>query len=255
MREKQGRTHLFLWEKVGPSLFSLFSLFSMREKIMILLSGMAAILLARNLYVILIELPNELNQGAVFRIIYFHVPSAMTAAACALAAFVGSVLYLVKKNLRYDALAVAVTELALTFGAVVLITGMIWARMIWGIWWTWDARLTSTLVCWLMYAGYLMLRRAVEEPTERARNSAVLSIFIFPGLYITWKSIEWWRTQHPGPVLSIRQGGGMAPGMEAPLWLNLAALLCIAAVIVMLRLNQEERRRELDSLRRTAHAI
>jgi heme exporter protein C len=106
-----------------------------------------------------------------------------------------------------------------------------------------------------MYAGYLMLRRAVDEPTERARNSAVLSIFIFPGVYITWKSIEWWRTQHPGPVLSIRSGGGMAPGMESPIYINLLALLCLAAVLAMLRYNQEKRRRELDSLRRTVHAI
>jgi heme exporter protein C len=100
-----------------------------------------------------------------------------------------------------------------------------------------------------------MLRRAVDEPTERARNSAVLSVFIFPGVYITWKSIEWWRTQHPGPVLSIRQGGGMAPGMESPMYWNLLALLCLATVLVLLREHQEERRRELDSLRRAAHAI
>jgi heme exporter protein C len=227
----------------------------MREKTMIFLAGIAAILLARNLYVIFNVIPNELNQGAIFRIIYFHVPSAIGAAALALVSFVASGWYLFKKDLRCDAVAVAATEVALMFGAVVLITGSIWARIIWGIWWTWDARLTSMLICWLMYAGYLMLRDAVEEPTERARNSAVLSMFIFPGVYITWKSIEWWRTQHPGPVLSIRQGGGMAPGMEAPIWWNLLALLCLAAVLVMLRVFQEERRRELDSLRRTAHAI
>jgi heme exporter protein C len=227
----------------------------MRDKIMIALAGLAALIIVWVLHTILWQVPDEKNQGAIFRIIYFHVPSAMTAAACALAAFVASVLYLVKRNLSYDAIAVAVTEGALLFGAVVLVTGMIWARIIWGIWWTWDARLTSMLVSWLMYAGYLMLRRAVEEPTERARNSAVLSIFIFPGVYITWKSIEWWRTQHPGPVLSIRQGGGMAPGMESPIYVNLLALLCLAAVLVMLRYNQELRRRELDSLRRTAHAM
>lgn len=227
----------------------------MREKIMIALAGVAALIIVWVLYTIFLHVPDEKDQGAIFRIIYFHVPSAMTAAACALAAFISSLLYLVRRDLRYDAAAVAVTEGALLFGAVVLVTGMIWARIIWGIWWTWDARLTSTLVSWLMYAGYLMLRRAVEEPTERARNSAVLSVFIFPGVYITWKSIEWWRTQHPGPVLSIRSGGGMAPGMESPIYINLLALLCLAAVLAMLRYSQEQRRRELDSLRRTVHAI
>lgn len=227
----------------------------MREKIMIALAGAAALIIVWVLYTIFLHVPDEKDQGAIFRIIYFHVPSAMTAAACALAAFISSLLYLVRRDLRYDAVAVSVTEGILLFGAVVLVTGMIWARIIWGIWWTWDARLTSTLVSWLMYAGYLMLRRAVEEPTERARNSAVLSLFIFPGVYITWKSIEWWRTQHPGPVLSIRSGGGMAPGMESPIYINLLALLCLAAVLAMLRYNQEQRRRELDSLRRTVHAI
>lgn len=227
----------------------------MRDKIMMILAGAAALIIVWVLHTIFLHVPDEKNQGAIFRIIYFHVPSAMAAGACSLAAFLASVLYLVKRNLNYDAIAVAATEGVLLFGAVVLVTGMIWARIIWGIWWTWDARLTSMLVSWLMYAGYLMLRRAVEEPTERARNSAVLSIFIFPGVYITWKSIEWWRTQHPGPVLSIRQGGGMAPGMESPIYINLLALLCLAAVLVMLRYNQELRRRELDSLRRTAHAM
>jgi heme exporter protein C len=152
-------------------------------------------------------------------------------------------------------LAVAATEVALAFGAVVLVTGMIWARIIWGVWWAWDARLTSTLIVWLMYSGYLMLRRAVEDPTERARNSAVLSIFIAPGMYITWKSIQWWATQHPGPVLSIRGGGGMAPGMEAMAYWNLLALGLLAVVLTLLRLGQEERLREIDALRRTVHAF
>ncbi len=227
----------------------------MRHKILIALCGLAAALLARNLFVILLRLPDEASQGAIWRIFYFHVPSAMTAAACALAALAASIAYLARKDLRLDALAVAVTEVGLMFGAVVLVTGMIWGRIIWGIWWTWDARLTSMLVSWLMYSGYLMLRRAIEEPTQRARSSAVLSIFIFPGVYITWKSIEWWRTQHPGPVLSIRKGGGMAPGMEAVMWWNLLALAMFAVVLVALRWKQEQRERELDALRRTAHAI
>ena len=227
----------------------------MRTKVMVILSGAAAILLAWNLNGILLHLPDELSQGAIWRIFYFHLPSAMLAGFCAMTAFAASVLYLMTRRLRYDALAVAVTEVGLAFGAAVLATGMIWARIIWGVWWAWDARLTSMLVVWLMYSGYLMLRRAVEDPTERARNSAVLSIFIAPGVYITWKSIEWWRTQHPGPVLSIRGGGGMAPGMEAMAYWNLLALGLLAVVLIMLRLGQEEKQREIDALRRTVHAF
>ena len=100
-----------------------------------------------------------------------------------LAAFVsmvGSVAFLVKKDFRYDTMSASVTEIGLVFGVVNLITGMIWARIIWGIWWAWDARLTFMLVSCLMYGGYLMLRRAIDEPTQRARNSAALSILTFP---------------------------------------------------------------------------
>ena len=94
---------------------------------------------------------------------------------------VASVTFLMRNSFSADALAASATEVALVFGAVNLATGMIWARIIWGIWWAWDARLTFMLISWLMYAGYLMLRTAIEEPTQRARLSAVLSIFTFPG--------------------------------------------------------------------------
>jgi heme exporter protein C len=136
-----------------------------------------------------------------------------------------------------------------------LITGSIWGRIAWGIWWTWDARLTSYFVCWLLYAGYLMMRRAIDDPTTRARLCAVLSIFACVDIVIVWKSIEWFRTQHPGPVLSIRNGGGMAPGMEAPIWWNLLALLMLSTVLIIVRMRQEAMQREIDSLRRHAHAF
>ena len=131
---------------------------------------------------------------------------------------------------------------------------MIWGRIIWGVWWAWDARLTTMLVCWLIYAGYLMLRRAIDEPTQRARLSAVVSIFGCVDILIVWKSIEWWRTQHPAPVLSVRDGGGMGPGMEAPIYWNWLAFMCLAAILVMVRTRQEQRSREIDSLRRMAHS-
>ncbi len=227
----------------------------MRDKVLYLLAVIAAILLARNLYTILLVLPDEASQGAVWRIFYFHVPSAMIAMSGFLAGMVCGILYLATKNLRFDSAAAGVVEVSLVFGAIVLVTGSIWGRIIWGIWWTWDARLTSMLVCELLFAGYLMLRRAIEEPTQRARLSAVLSIFGGVDVVIVWKSIEWWRTQHPGPVLSIRNGGGMAPGWEANMYWNLVALLCVAAILMMIRSRQEGMRREVDALRRHAHAL
>ncbi len=225
----------------------------MRQKLMIILAGIAAILLARNLYVILLKLPDEAQQGAIYRIMFFHVPAAWTAFLCFFAALVASVVYLAKKNLKADSFAAAVTEVGLAFGAVNLITGMIWGRVIWGIWWTWDARLTSMLVGWLVYAGYLMLRRAVEEPTERAKMSAVLSIFAFADVPIIFFSIKWWRTQHPQPV--VWGGGSIDPSMLQMLFLNWIPMLLLAYVLLELRSRQEQLSRELDALRREAHAL
>ena len=225
----------------------------MREKIIYGLGTIAAILLARDLYSIFMQLPDEASQGMIYRIIFFHVPAAMTAMGCAAVACVTSVLFLVTKNFKYDAIAVAVTEVGLAFLAANLVTGSIWGRIIWGIWWTWDARLTSALVCWLLYAGYLMLRRAIEEPTARARIAAVFNIFAFADVPIVIFSIKWWRTQHPQPV--FWGGGKIDPDMYLTALLNLIALILLGVILTLIRLRQEEVQREIDSIRRYAHAV
>jgi heme exporter protein C len=223
---------------------------------MIVLAGLAAILLARNLYVILLQLPDEAAQGPIYRIIFFHLPSWFTSFTAYFLAGVASIMYLVKRDNRYDSFAVAVTEIGTVFTGMGLVTGMIWARVIWGIWWTWDPRLTWAFICWLIYASYLMLRRAIEDPSARAKNSAVLNIFSFTTVVITYKAIDWWRTQHPGAVLSFRTGGGkIDPAMEAMIYWNWLALMLLAAVLVMIRMRQEQTQREMDALRRYTHAI
>jgi heme exporter protein C len=227
----------------------------MRNKVLIALALVSASLLTYVLAKVFFVLPDEMNQGAIYRIIYFHVPGAITAFTGFFTAMVASGIYLATGKLKYDAFAAAVTEVSLAFATINLVTGMIWARIIWGVWWAWDMRLTTMLICWLIYAGYLMLRRAVDEPTKRARLSAVLSFFGCINIAIVWKSIEWWNTQHPQPVLSIRDGGGMAPGMEAPIYINLIALLCLSACMIMVRMRQEEMSTEIDSLRRMAHTV
>ena len=163
--------------------------------------------------------------------------------------------YLVTKDLRFDSVAASINEVSLAFASITLCTGSIWGRIIWGIWWTWDPRLTSFFVCWLIYVGYFMLRRAIDDPNARARLSAVLSIFACVDIVLVWKSIEWFRTQHPGPVLEIRGGGGMAPGMEAPLWWNFLALLMLATALILIRTRQEALKLEIDALRRHVHAF
>ena len=136
----------------------------MRIRIILLLSVAVAALLAWNLHTILMGLPNEARQDAIFRIIYFHVPGGMLGLTGFGVGLACSLVYLVKKDLWWDSLAASVTEVAFAFALTNLVTGSIWGRQQWGVWWAWDARLTGMLVCCIVFAGYLMLRRAVEEP-------------------------------------------------------------------------------------------
>jgi heme exporter protein C len=226
----------------------------MRQKILIILCGLAAVLLARNLYVMLLRLPDEVKQKAVFRIIFFHVPDAWTAFVFFFAAMVASILYLRTRDLRCDAFAVAVTEVGLAFAIANLVTGMIWGKNIWGTAWAWDARLTSMLAGCLIYAGYLMLRHAVEDPTERAKNSAVFSIIAFADVPIVFFSIKWWKQlQHPPPA--VWGGGYMDPSYWNMLFLNWLPLLLLGIVFVAIRMRQETQQREIDALRRAAHSF
>ena len=227
----------------------------MRLKIILALTVIAGLILSVDLYRIFLQVPDEANQGAIFRIIYFHVPAAITSFTGFYLAMFSAIGFLVTKDLRFDSVAASINEVSLAFASITLCTGSIWGRIIWGIWWTWDPRLTSFFVCWLIYVGYFMLRRAIDDPTARARLSAVLSIFACVDIVLVWKSIEWFRTQHPGPVLEIRGGGGMAPGMESPLWWNFLAFLMLATALVLIRTRQETMRLEIDALRRHAHAF
>jgi heme exporter protein C len=225
----------------------------MRDKILYVLGAAAVLILARNLYVIA-GLPQEAAQGAIFKIIFFHVPAAWTAIVAAITALTMSVQFLRTRDFKYDAAAVAVTEVGLAFLAANLVTGSIWARVIWGIWWTWDVRLTSALVCWLLYAGYLMLRHAIEEPTQRATFAAVFSILAFLDVPIVYFSIRWFRTQHPAPVF-LSSNGSFPADWTRVLLSNWLGLLLLAIVMTAIRLRQEESQREIDSLRRAAHAM
>jgi len=227
----------------------------MRTKLIVALSTLACLILAWNIRTIFLHVPDEANQGAIFRILYFHVPAAMTSFTGFFVAMGFSVVYLVKKDLKYDSIAASITEVSLAFAIITLVTGSIWGRIIWGVWWAWDARLTSYFICILIYSGYMMLRRAVDEPNQRARFSTVLSVLGCVDITIVWKSIEWFRTQHPGPVLSVRSGGGMAAGMESPVYINIIPLLMLSIALILIRMRQEDLRHEVDSLRRYAHSF
>lgn len=224
----------------------------MRDKIVYGLGITAAAVLAWNTYAIS-QLPDEVNQGVVFKIIFFHVPMWAAAGTAVSLALIASVLFLITRNFKFDAVAVAATEVGLAFLSAGLVTGSIWGRQIWGIWWTWDARLTSALLCWILYAGYLMLRRAIDEPTQRATFAAVFSILAFMDVPIVFFSIKWWRTQHPQPV--FWGNGSFPPDWTRHFLWNMLAMVMLGAVLMVVRFRQEEVQREIDAVRRTAHAF
>ncbi len=221
------------------------------------LGVVAVLLLIRDIYSIIMRAPRRSNRRAISSGSSSSTClSAITACCCAARQrWSPASLFLVTKNFRYDAAGGAVTEVGLAFLAANLVTGSIWGRVIWGIWWTWDARLTSALVCWLLYAGYLMLRRAIEEPTAaRHLRGGVFTFSLSSTCPSCIFSIKWWRTQHPQPVF---WGGGSFPSDWLPsLPLEHAWPCCmLGTVFTMIRLRQEETQRELDSLRRLAHAM
>jgi heme exporter protein C len=194
--------------------------------------------------------PREQTMGEIQRIFYYHVPSAWISFLCFLANFVASILYLTQRNLKADAFAVSTAEVGVVFCTVVLVTGPLWARPVWGIWWTWDARLTTTLVLWLIYVSYLILRRySTGQATPTL--AAALAIFGFLDVPIVYMSIRWWRTQHPQPVIAGGQGSGLDPRMwTAVLW-NWVAFMAFATLLIWVRYRLEIVRQQLDE----AHAL
>jgi heme exporter protein C len=186
------------------------------------------------LYVIFAVVPTESRMGVVQRIFYFHVPSAICAflgvGVCAGA----SALYLWKRDRRLDHLAHAGAELAVVFCTIVLITGPIWARPIWGVWWTGEARLTSTLVLWMIFVGYLLLRASADNPDQAARWGAVVAIVGALDVPIIYKSVEWWRGLHPR-VLKATGGQGLDPVMEKTLMLCMLTFVLLFASLILQR--------------------
>ncbi|MEO8096447.1 MAG: cytochrome c biogenesis protein CcsA [Acidobacteriota bacterium] len=225
----------------------------MRQNILYLLAAAVVGLLIWNMNTIA-GLPAQVENVGAYKIIYFHVPAALAAFTGFYVALFSSLIYLKTGNLKYDAFAAAVTEVGLAFATANILSGMIWGRFAWGIWWTWDARLTSMLVCLLMYYGYVMMRQAIVDPSQRARLSAVLSILGSAGVAFVYQSIAWYRTQHPSPVLGFRGGGGMSPGLEPPIYWNYLVFLCLGAILASVRMRQGEFATEIDSLRRQAHS-
>jgi heme exporter protein C len=189
--------------------------------------------------------PTEQTMGHAQRIFYFHVPSAWIAFVAFFVVCAAGILFLWKRERKWDILAVSSAELGVLFASLVLITGPLWAKTAWGIWWVWDARLTATLVLWLIYVGYLMLRAYVEEPERRARLSAVLGIVGAADIPFIVLSVQWWRTQHPSLILT--QSGSLAPQMVQTLMVALLSFSLVYAYLLLRRVRLERMRDHLEA--------
>lgn len=205
------------------------------------------VLLSYGLYQGMVAAPTEATMGNVQRIFYYHVPSAWTAFLLFTVNFVASVVYLFRRSATTDAIALASAEIGVVFCTVVLVTGPLWAKPVWGIWWTWDARLTSTLVLWLIYVSYLVLRRYASGG-QTPLLAAALAVFGFVDVIFVYMAIRWFRTQHPQPVIAGGQGSGIDSHMLHALMANWVAFLAFAGMLLWVRYGLERRRQQLDEI-------
>src|SRR5271165_4669869 len=220
----------------------------------VILGVVAILLVIAAAYASFYVAPEERTMGLIQRIFYFHVASAWAGMDAFLVCFIANLLYVWKRTPKYDWLAVSSAEVGLVLTTVVLITGPIWAHPVWGIWWTWDARLTSTFVLWLLYVSYLLLRSLIEEPDRRALLSSLFGIFAFLDVPLVYGSIRWWRTQHPQPVIMGGPGSGLEPTMKLVFFFSVFAMHVFAAFLIVERYILEKMKNEVDILQREAEA-
>ena len=212
------------------------------------LRAVSAIAMAVALFVVFLVAPREAVMGDLQRIFYFHVSCAWVGYLALFVAFVGSLAFLVRGELRWDRLALCSVEIGLVFMTGAIITGSIWAKASWGVWWTWEPRLTTSAVLWAIYASYLTLRRALEDRGRRARVSAVYGVLGFVSVPINFMAIRWWRTVHP--LIFDSGGANLSPAMLATLIFSVATFTLLFSTLLTYRLRLERMGEQLQQLRR-----
>ena len=215
----------------------------------IFLGGALAVAMIAALYMACISAPREQTMGDLQRIFYFHVPSGIVGLLAFAVNFCASLMYLIKKDRKWDSLALASTEVGVMFFTIVLVTGPIWAKPVWFVWWTWSPRLTSSLLLWMLYIAYMLVRNYVPDPERRATMSAVFGIVAFLDAPIVWFSIRWWRDMHPSAML---ESGGLSPAMRPAFYTCAAAFLLLLVVLIRRRYFLEAARLEMEQLYRVA---
>ena len=210
------------------------------------LLGLSFILFVAALYLVFIYVPTEKVMGIVQRIFYLMVPMGWLSLLSFLIIFIGSILYLVKRQSKWDTLAYSSAEVGIVFTTLALITGSIWARPIWGVWWTWEPRLTATLVLWFIYIAYLVVRSFATEESRGARFAAVVGIIGFIDIPIVALATTLWRGIHPGPLIFQ---GGLAPAMLLTLLVSIAAFTALYALLLMQRVSMRNDEIEIKRLK------
>jgi heme exporter protein C len=186
--------------------------------------------------------PYEATMGLIQKIFYFHVPSAMMMMVSVFICGIWSIIFLLKKRPEADHVAVTAGELAVLFGLFVLVTGPLWARIAWGVWWTWDVRLTSYFLLWMIFVGYLLVRKYGGPGADKL--GAAMAIFGMANVPFVYISVDIWRTMHPKTTVVTTLGEGMA----IPFWFCVFAFLIVYSLVFMSRLRLEQQRARVERL-------
>jgi len=201
---------------------------------------LAGVLVAGSLYAAFARAPVEAQMGVVQKIVYIHVPSAMVTLLAFGLTFAASIAFLATRSWMWDAVAASSCEVGMVFATIVLVSGPLWARSAWNTWWTWEPRLTTFLILWLLYGGYHVVRASIAGASRRT-VSAVLGVVLFVNLPIVWKSVEWWRgSLHP-------RGVTMTGDMRVVLTLSMLAWVVFFAAAFQERLRLEALREASES--------
>ncbi len=208
-----------------------------------ILPVLAAVALPIGIALALFVAPVEAFQGEPYRILYIHVPSVATAYLAFTVTFVASVAYLITRRAHFDRLAAVSAEVGQVFLTLVLLTGPIWGKPVWGAWWTWDVRLTTALILWFIFAGYLMLR-AWSAP-QGGRAAAVVAIIGFLDVPLIHWSAVMLRTLHPRPTVFRAEGPALPSSMLVILLFNMAAFILTYVAFLTVRVRQEAVRSEM----------
>lgn len=212
------------------------------------LGSVTCLAMAVAIYMVFFYAPTETTMGDVQRIFYFHVSSAWISFLAFFVVMLTSIVYLITHRRRWDIWALASAEIGTLFCTMVMMTGPLWAKPVWNVWWTWDIRLTTTLILWLMYIGYLMLRHYVSD--ERgAKYAAVFGIIAFIDVPFVYFSIRWWRTLHPEAVIAGKSSSGLEPQMLLTLLVSVLSFMILYAYLLYHRIAIERMQDDLEEIR------